>query len=171
VEHVQPLQRPFPWRAAALVAVVLATAELAALVALDGGRLYHALHHPAAPPAVTGTEQTRPVAATGRVSSGQAPTTPLRPRSRISVLVLNGDGISGAAGAEATRLLAHGYGHARAANAAETNYARSVVLFRPGWEREAERLARDARAKVVSPLDGRLPAGSGHPELVLILGR
>jgi LytR cell envelope-related transcriptional attenuator len=169
VEHVQPLQRSFPWRAAALVAVVLAAAELVALVALDGGRLYHALRHATSSPASTQQRQTRPATVARHVPAG--PATPLRPRSHVSVLVLNGNGISGAAGAEATRLLAHGYGHARATNAAETNYARSVVLFRPGWEREAERLARDARAKVVSPLDGRLPAGSGHPELVLILGR
>jgi hypothetical protein len=45
VEHVQPFNRPFPWRAAALAACALAVAELAALLALAGIRLVHA--HPA----------------------------------------------------------------------------------------------------------------------------
>src|SRR5256885_9393047 len=34
---------------------------------------------------------------------------PLRSRSRVSALVLNGNGVSGAAGTEATQLLARGY--------------------------------------------------------------
>ena len=44
------------------------------------------------------------------------------------------------------------------------------VLYRPGWEREAQRLARDADIRVVAALDGRLPTGSGRDQLVVILG-
>jgi len=95
---------------------------------------------------------------------------PLRPRSRISVLVLNGNGVSGAAGRVATDMLGRGYGHAIPADAQVSDYATSLVLYRPGWEREAQRLARDAGIRVVAALDGRLPAGSARDQLVVILG-
>ena len=151
MEHVQPLNRPFSWRLAALVASALALATLAGLVLT---------HRPG---------QTRPVSDTGHVPKRQA-APPLRPRSRISVLVLNGNGVSGAAGTEATDVLARGYRHAIPADAPSLEYARSLVLFRPGWQREAERLARDARIPTVAPLDGRVAPPHAHVPLVLILG-
>jgi hypothetical protein len=163
VEHVQPLlDRPFPWRIAALAAAAIALAELTVLLALAGAHLF------AARPAQTGLERTRPVSDTGRrVSKGHVV---LRPRSRVSVLVLNGNGISGVAGTEASKILSAGYRRATAADAPGDGYARSLVLFRPGWQGEAQRLAHDAGILTVAPLDGRL-AGSnrGYP-LVLILG-
>ena len=86
------------------------------------------------------------------------------------MLVLNGNGTSGVAGTTATRLLGRGYHSATAANASIDNYPTSLVLYRPGWEREARRLAHDAGIRVVAALDGRLPAGSGRDQLVVILG-
>jgi hypothetical protein len=88
----------------------------------------------------------------------------------VSVLVLNGNGTSGVAGTTATRLIGRGYGSATATNAVNDRYATSLVLYRPGWQREAARLGRDAGIRVVAPLDGRLPAGSARDQLVLILG-
>jgi LytR cell envelope-related transcriptional attenuator len=85
------------------------------------------------------------------------------------VLVLNGNGVSGAAGAEASRLLGRGYRSTNAVNA-PVGYATSLVLFRPGWQREGERLGRDARTPMVAPLDGTLPRADAGYELVLILG-
>ncbi|MFL5959511.1 MAG: LytR C-terminal domain-containing protein [Gaiellaceae bacterium] len=162
MEHIQRLERPFPWRAAALAAAAVALAELTALLALAGLRLFH-VHHPTRTPA----ERTRPVAATGHGSTGHVHA--LRPRSRTSVLVLNGNGIAHAAGNEASQLLAHGYRHALPTDAPRT-YASSVVLFRPGWEREARRLARDAEIRAVTPLDVRLPSADATYQLVVILG-
>ena len=158
MEHVQPFNRPFPWRAAALAAAVVALAELTALLALAGAHLFR-VHHAAV--------KTRPVAATGPVPKGQA--TPLRARSRVSVLVLNGNGISGAAGTKATRLSAAGYRHATAGDASQA-YASSLVLFRRGWQREAQRLAHDTGIGAVAPLDVRLPRAEPRYQLVLILG-
>jgi hypothetical protein len=159
VEHVHPLDRPFPWRAAALVTGVVALAELTALIGLASVRLFH-VHHTAASPA----------SATGSAHGAVKPIVhPLRPRSGVSVLVLNGNGISGAAGAEATRLLAHGYRQALAADAPGT-YAQSVVLFRPGWQREAERLARDVGIRAVTALDVTLPRSDRGDQVILILG-
>lgn len=152
MEHAQPIQRPFPW---------LPTALALALIGV-----FLLLHW------LVGT---RPVPGTGHVSKrpAAAPVQPLRhlrPRSRISVLVLNGDGIANAAGGAAARLLSRGYGHAIPTDAPNPDYPRSLVLFRPGWEPEAERLARDARIPTVAPLDGRVAAAYARVPLVLILG-
>lgn len=111
----------------------------------------------------------RPAAQQGRVGKATPPT-PLRPRSSISVLVLNGDGVEGAAGTTATALLTHGYRHAIPGDAPNLAYARSLVLFRPGWQREAERLGKDARIATVAPLDGRVSPAYAHVPLVVILG-
>ena len=159
MQHAQPFDRPFPWRAAALALCALALAELAALLALAGVRLLH-VHRTATPTqsatAPAGSTHTKPIP-------------PLRSRSRVSVLVLNGNGIAHAAGDEATQLLGHGYRRAIASDAS-TQYASSLVLFRPGWEREAMRLARDAGIRTVTPLDGRLQGAEHGYELVLVLG-
>jgi hypothetical protein len=151
VEHAQPLNRTFSWRLVILFASAIALATLAGLV----------LTHRA--------ERTRPVSDTGRGPTGQA-VTPLRPRSRVSVLVLNGNGVSGAAGSEATRILARGYRHAIPTDAPSLGYARSLVLFRPGWQGEAERLARDVRIPTVATLDGRVAPAYAHVPLIVILG-
>jgi LytR cell envelope-related transcriptional attenuator len=95
---------------------------------------------------------------------------PLRPRSRISVLVLNGNGVSGAAGNEAASILARGYRHAIPTDAPSQDYARSLVLFRPGWQGEAERLARDVKIPTVAALDGGVAPAYAHVPLVVILG-
>jgi LytR cell envelope-related transcriptional attenuator len=82
---------------------------------------------------------------------------------------MNGNGVSGAAGTESTQLLSRGYRHAVPTDASST-YAQSVVLFRPGWEREAQRLAHDAGIGSVTPLDVRLPGSDRRYQVVLILG-
>jgi LytR cell envelope-related transcriptional attenuator len=162
VQHVQPFDRPFPWRAAALAATALALAELATLLALAGIRLFDVHHAAASTHRPVRTVQAAPQRPPRHLG-------PLRPRSRISVLVLNGNGITGAAGTEATKLLAAGYRRATASDAAQ-DYASSLVLFRRGWEREAQRLARAAGIRTVAPLDGRLPGSEASYQLVLILG-
>jgi hypothetical protein len=86
------------------------------------------------------------------------------------VLVLNGNGVEGAAGTTATRLLGAGYGHATPADASNLAYVRSLVLFRPGWQREAERLGKDARIATVAPLDGAVAPAYARVPLVVILG-
>jgi hypothetical protein len=154
VEHAQPFNRPFPRRTTALAAGLL----LAVALLVAGGL---ALAQRA--------ERTRPVSDTGRVPKRQV-AAPLRPRSRISVLVLNGNGVTGAAGTDATAILAHGYRQAIPGDAPSLDYARSLVLFRPGWQREAERLGREVQIPTVAPLDGRVAPEYAHVPLVVILG-
>ncbi len=152
MEHAQP-DRTFSWRGAVLaVALVLAMA-----LAVVGGLVL-----------LQRLEGTRPVPGAGQVPQSQA-AVPLRPRSRISVLVLNGDGTTGSAGDEASRLLAKGYRRASAADAT-AGYATSLVLFRPGWDGEAKRLAHDAGIRTVAPLDGSLPSADAGYRLIVILG-
>jgi hypothetical protein len=154
VEHAQPLTRPLPRRT-----FVLAGLLFAVVLMVAGGLALGLREH-----------TTRPASArTGRIGRATPPT-PLRPRSRISVLVLNGNGVEGAAGTTATRLLGAGYRHATPADASNLAYARSLVLFRPGWQREAERLGKDARIATVAPLDGAVAPAYAHVPLVVILG-
>ena len=84
--------------------------------------------------------------------------------------MLNGNGVSGAAGTTATAILARGYRHAIPGDASQLDYARSLVLFRPGWQREAKRLARDVKIPAVATLDGRVAPEYAHVPLIVILG-
>ena len=52
-------------------------------------------------------------------------------RAHTTLLVLNGNGQAGAAGAEARVLRVHGYKVAAVGNAKRSDYARSMVLYRP----------------------------------------
>jgi len=167
VEHVQPFDRPFPWRATALVAAALALAELLALFVVAGVRLAPARGHGAPAAATAAAPAHRPVPA--RTTVHHKPQ-PLRPRSRVSVLVLNGNGVTGAAGREATRLLRRGYRRTTSADAPNHDYARSIVLYAPGWSREGHRLGHDTGVRIVGPLDGLRRSQLRGSQLVVILG-
>ena len=91
-------------------------------------------------------------------------------RARIGILVLNGNGHTGAASAEAATLQHLGYPPATTANAARHDYATTVVMYRGGMRTEGIRLARDLHVKVVGPLDGLRPAALHGAKLVVILG-
>ncbi|MDX6481350.1 MAG: LytR cell envelope-related transcriptional attenuator [Gaiellaceae bacterium] len=106
----------------------------------------------------------------GTPAAAQSHEAPLKPRYAASVLVLNGSGKSGAAGALADRLLARGYRTASAADAQVTTYASSIILFRGGWSGEAARLAQDLGIRRVAPIDGSFPVGVPRYPLVAILG-
>ncbi|HUZ14572.1 MAG TPA: LytR C-terminal domain-containing protein [Gaiellaceae bacterium] len=155
MEHAHPIGRSFSWRGLVLALALLLAIALAVL----GGRALH-----------NRLGGTRPEPGSGHVSKSHITPAALRPRSATSVLVLNGNGIAGAAGGLASRLLAHGYRSAPAMDAQVTTYARSLVLFRAGWEREANRLAKDAHIGAVAPLDGALPATESRFPLVAIVG-
>ena len=154
MEEVQPFSRPVPRRATALALTLLVAV---ALLVAGGLALAHR------------DQARRVVPQVSRVGTATPPT-PLRPRSAVSVLVLNGNGVQGAAGRTATKLLGAGYRHAIPTDAPSSGYAHSLVLFRPGWQREAERLARDSGITTVAPLDGRVASAYAHVPLVVILG-
>jgi len=95
---------------------------------------------------------------------------PKRSRSQLGVLVLNGNGRSGAAGNAASTLSSLGYHIRGTANAKRQNYATSVVMYRRGYAAEGARLARDMHVQVVGPLDGLGASALHGGQLVVILG-
>jgi LytR cell envelope-related transcriptional attenuator len=75
-------------------------------------------------------------------------------RSETTVIVLNGNGLQGAAHEMADRVRAKGYAIGSVGNAPSTDFARSLVMYRSGFAAEGKRIAKDLGIKVVGPLDG-----------------
>jgi hypothetical protein len=101
-----------------------------------------------------------------------APAVAELPRKKTQVLVLNGSGAEGAAGDAAESLRSRRYAVVGAQNASFLGFRRTIVLYRPGFRGEAERLARDvgiARRRV-APVDGVKRTELRGAQVVLILG-
>jgi hypothetical protein len=157
-----------PWRTATLVAVAVATVELVLLVVV-GGALF------SKPDSLPRKQQ----AAQAKTAASSAPAakqarTPVAaaelPRRKVSVLVLNGNGRTGAAAATAARVGARGYRIKAVANAASSDYTRTLVMYRRGFAGEAARLARDMGIKIVGPLDGMRASQLNGANVVLVVG-
>jgi hypothetical protein len=171
VQHAEQLSRPFPWRAATLIAVTIALAELVALIfsgALLLARSSH--HHATATKTVTKTIVTPRPKHVAPVKRVHVAAHPLRARSQVRVLVLNGNGRQGVAHTEAARLQALGYPIGGAANADRHDYARSMVMFVPGWQKEAQRLAHELGIGMVAPIDGFRAGSLRGSRVVVLLG-
>lgn len=166
-EHADRLPSAFPWRTATVVVGLVAAIELVALIGIGATRLAAPLRaHATAPAANVATAA--PVRHVRKVAS--VPVHPMRLRAKLSVLVLNGNGINGAAGSEATRLQTLGYGSSRSEDAPRHDYARTMVLYAPGYLLEGRRLARDAHAGIVAPIDGIRTGQLKGSQLVVVLG-
>jgi LytR cell envelope-related transcriptional attenuator len=168
VQHAEPIRTSFPWRSATLVVGALAGIELVVLIGIVALNLVPA--HAAARTAVPAkAHHVRPIAHAAKKLPA-VPSHPLRARARVRVLVLNGNGAQGAASTEAARLQSAGYRIGGAENAQRHDYARSMVLYVPGWVKEARRLAHDAGIRLVAPVDGLSPAKLKASQAVVILG-
>jgi hypothetical protein len=158
-----------PWRTAACVAAAVAAVELVLLLAIGGGALVEAasarLRLEARDHALAPVSTQRPAAR----KPDPAPAAK-RPRSATVVLVLNGNGRTGAAAAAASRVQRHGYKIGRVGNASRTTFARSLVMYRPGFAGEGRRLARDLGVGRAGPLDGMRRGELGRAHVVFILG-
>jgi hypothetical protein len=172
VQHVDSVPRTFPWRTATLVVGALAAIELVALLGMGAVRLAPARSHTATTAAgAAATTKPRAHHAAPHVRKvAPPPAHPLRARSSVRVLVLNGNGVQGAASSTASRLQASGYRIGGAENAARHNYARSMVMFVPGWVKEARRLAQETGIRMVAPVDGLRPRTLKGSKLVVLLG-
>ena len=153
-----------------MVVGAVALVELVALIAIGLTQLA-----PSVPAASRTTERTATAAATPPATvkarhAAPAPSVPLRSHAAVRVLVLNGNGVSGAAAAQAARLQGAGYRIAGAANAQRHDYAASMVMYVPGWAKEARRLARETGIRIVAPVDGLRRAQLRGSALVLLLG-
>ncbi len=159
-----------PWRTAAYVAVAVAAVELLLLLVIGGGKLVGwasdrvelaAEKHALAP--VKQTHQT-----VRRASRAPTPVAK-RARSKTVVLVLNGNGRTGAAASAASRVQSRGYKIGTVTNAPEL-VPRSIVMYRPGFAGEGKRLGKDLGVKLVTPLDGMRAKDLGRAQVVFILG-
>jgi len=170
VDHPLPVPDALvrPWRIAAYVAVTIAVAELLVLLVIGGGALMGALSDrlqlAAQERVLAPAPQTKPIA-----RKPAAIPAAKRPRSRTVVLVLNGNGRSGAAASAASRVQSRGYQIGGVANA-QREVARSIVMYRPGFAGEGRRLGRDLGVKLVGPLDGMRSGDLGRAHVVFILG-
>lgn len=164
-----------PWRTAMFVAVGVAAVELLLLIVVGGALLAKPDHGPnrtaAARKATTPANATKAKATAGKASAGKAaPAAAELPRRRVSVLVLNGNGRQGAAAAAASRVSRRGYRIGGVANAPSTDFTRSLVMYRRGFEGEGRRLARDLGIRIVGPLDGIRPGQLQGAQAVVVVG-
>ena len=160
VEHALPNLARHPWRTIAVVAAAIATLELLALVLTATALIAKpvakharaaALHHKS------------PAAA-------KAPAGPVLAPRLVTVTVLNGNGVAGAAAATASHVRARGYRIRKVGNAPRSGYGRSVVMYRGVYRREAFRLAHDLGIGLVSPLDGLRARSLAGAKLAVVVG-
>lgn len=157
-----------PWRTATVVASLVAAVELVALVAIGLVVLAKPLANQ-----VAGAAQAKALAPISerRTTPKPAPlAAPKLPRARVSVLVLNGGGVAGAAAAESVKIAGVGYRIAAVGNAPKSDYTRTLVMYRKGFAPEASRLASDLRVKIVGPLDGLRPAQLRGAQVAVVIG-
>jgi hypothetical protein len=167
-----PMEHSFelasPWRARAFVAAAIAAVELVVIlviaVVLVARPLSHRMQKAAA--------AKKPARATAakRTKRPKPPQHAMLSRGETSILVLNGSGQTGAAGAEADQIRNLGYLIADVGNASHVGYTRTLLMYRPGYAAEAKRLARDAHIGLVSPLDGMRPAQLKGAHIAIVVG-
>jgi hypothetical protein len=177
VDHRADLPATPPWRSAAFIAVSVATVELLILLVV-GIWLFGKFFTDEVSKATDPTTVARVAVERELKERGQLPqkteakpdVKPLLARGEVSVLVLNGNGVTGAASDTASRVRGKSYLIAGTGNASRTDYPRSIVMFRPGFEREARRLAKDLGVRRVVPLDGMRPAELQGAHVALVVG-
>lgn len=172
-QHNDQLVRP--WRLAALVAAAIAVVELIVLIVVGGALLAKAYTASSAKPstraAVTKTSAAKPAASGTSVKVRRTAVPAARlPRSRVSVVVFNGGTRQGAAAATAARASSRGYRIGSVGNAPSSDFTRTLVMYRKGFEGEGRRLASDLGITIVGPLDGLRTAQLGGSHAVVIIG-
>jgi hypothetical protein len=161
VEHA--VQFPdFRWRTAAIVAAGVAALELVGLIVVGTVALGHTVTRHSARAAVA--THRPPPAASKPVRQASLP------RTKTRVVILNGNGQAGAAGAEADAIRARGYKISAVGNAPRPSQGPTLVMYRPGFAAEGHRLARDTGIGVVSALDGLKTSSLHRAQLVIVLG-
>ena len=160
-----------PWRRATFVAGTIAGLELIALLGAGAMLLAKPLEHEINKAAVASIESTPPSKQLQTaIKRMNAPAGKAHPRGHVKIMVLNGNGVNGAAGTAASRLHRLGYRIAGTANAKRQDYASSVVMYKQGFRSDGMRLAKAIGVTVVGPLDG-IPASALHGgDIAVIVG-
>ena len=156
-----------PWRTATLIASTVAAFELVLIlilgVALLGKPLSERMRD-------TAQQRTLGITTQANAKPRVASSKPTLSRAETTVIVLNGNGVSGAAHEAASRVEGHGYSIGHVGNASRTDFTRTVVMYRPGYRGEAVRLARDLRIRIVGPLDGITAGELMGAHVALVVG-
>jgi LytR cell envelope-related transcriptional attenuator len=168
LSHPDALIRP--WRTATMVASLVAAVELVLLLVVGFVLLAKPLSHAMQSHAEKVAFAPKHRAATVHHVTKHKLAPPKLLRAETKVVVLNGNGRSGAAAHAASQLEGLGYRIRSTGNAQRQDYATSVVMYRAGYAPEGARLARDLHVKVVGPLDGLRPAALKGAQLAIILG-
>ncbi|MBW3593222.1 MAG: LytR C-terminal domain-containing protein [Actinobacteria bacterium] len=177
MDHPGSVPRPYVWRTTAMVAAAVAAFELVLLVLIGvaflgtsflaggGAEVEQKVRAEAAAPksAASGSASPETTAAVSEAS-------PKLARGETSVMVLNGNGIQGAAAQATEEIRRFAYIITGTGNAPRTDFARSLVMYRPGFRGEALRLARDLGVGRVAPLDGMRAADLQGAQVALIVG-
>jgi hypothetical protein len=112
-------------------------------------------------------DSTIPKGATGpHTPAGRAKLAP----AQTPVMVLNGNGRSGAAATSAREVRRMGYKLGLVGNAQRQDYPLSLVMYRPGLRPEALKFAKKMHVRTVGPLDGIKLSKLGRAKLVYIVG-
>src|SRR5215470_10290537 len=119
------------WKTATIVVTVIAALEFVALA----GAAVAILGNPLAGHIGTASAKAGPARA-HVLRTKPLPTKPTLTRSQTRVMVLNGNGRAGAAAGTASRLRVFGYRIGKVGNAMSMGYARSIVMYRPGFAAE-----------------------------------
>ncbi len=163
MQQAYPFEAVRPWRTAAFVAAAIAAFELILLVV--GGIVVFG-------PPLTRIEA--PIGPAPTSSRTKPPPAPPRPpmvaREHTPVLVLNANGLAGAAAGAADAVRVRHYPVAGVGNAEDQTRKRSVVMYAPTFDREAERLAAELLVPLVSPLDGVRTTDLHGAKLVFLVG-
>lgn len=154
------------WRTATIAIGIVAAIEFVVLAVAGVAFIGNPLASNLGPRAAAAAAAPHVRAASPRPRASQAKL----PRSRTSVIVLNGSGRNGAAAAEARVVRRRGYVVSGVGNADRMDYAQTLVMYRPGNGAEGARLAHDLHVGIVSPLDGMRLGRLHGAHLVLILG-
>ena len=98
------------------------------------------------------------------------PAKPIPPNSKIPVMVLNSNGISGMAHRMAARLQGAAYPIAYVGNADRRGLP-TIIQYAKGYGPAARKLAKIVgNVQFVTPLDGITPSQAGKAKLIVILG-
>jgi len=176
VDHpLAPTELVRPWRTATLVLTGIATIQFVLLIGagivLLGKQIAPHVHKAAAREAAARpVHVSHPAAKPKATRALAAHAAPVLARAKTKVLVLNGNGVQGAAALAAQLAQARGYPVLDVGNAPKTGYARTIVMYRPGFRSEALRFQHDLNLSVVAPIDGMTPAELKGAQLVEILG-
>lgn len=158
-----------PWRTAAYVACAVAAVELLLLLVIGGGKLAGYVTDRVQLAAKESVVVAQATTAPAVKKKAQAPAVAQRPRSKTVVMVLNGNGRTGAAAGAASRVQSRGYRIGDVTNAPQL-VSKSLVMYRPGFAGEGKRLGNDLGVRLVTPLDGMRASALHGAHVVFILG-